>query len=97
MTRYVSVDDVFSVLTDWYHHRTDIQRCALAEALSHVQTADVEPVIHGTWDERIVEDREYDPYGFFRRRFYCSACGRYQTYGKTAYCPKCGAKMEEAE
>ena len=28
-------------------------------------------------------------------RFYCSACGDWNTYGKTKYCPECGAKMTE--
>lgn len=49
----------------------------------------------GHWEERIVEDRENDPVGLFRRRFYCSACGEWQTYGATRYCPDCGAKMEK--
>lgn len=31
---------------------------------------------------------------FFRRKFYCSACGDYNTYGKSDYCPNCGAKMK---
>lgn len=28
------------------------------------------------------------------KRFYCSACGGWNTYGKSAYCPNCGAEME---
>lgn len=47
----------------------------------------------GKWEERIVEDPKYDPYGFFKRRWYCSACGKWQTYGATEYCPNCGADM----
>ena len=54
---------------------------------------DVVEVMHGRWEERIVDD-PLDPYGFFKRRWYCSSCGRYQTYGTTAFCPKCGAKMD---
>ena len=52
------------------------------------------PAKTGHWEERIVEDREKDPVGLFRRRWYCSACGDWQTYGATRYCPDCGAKME---
>lgn len=37
-------------------------------------------------------DRRWD-----RRRFYCSVCGSWQTYGETKYCPKCGAEMETTE
>lgn len=44
---------------------------------------------HGAWEEKIVEDS--DP--LFRRRWYCSACGSWTSYGKTLYCPDCGADM----
>ena len=43
------------------------------------------------WEERTVEGSE----PWFRRRFYCSACGDWQTYGKTRFCPNCGAQMKE--
>lgn len=32
-----------------------------------------------------------------RVRFYCSACNGWNTYGKSKYCPNCGAKMEVSE
>lgn len=51
----------------------------------------------GHWEERNVEDPKFDPYGFFKRRWYCSECGRYQTYGATEYCCHCGAKMMEEQ
>lgn len=34
---------------------------------------------------------------FFQRRFVCSACGEYSLYGKSKFCPECGAKMEVEE
>ena len=30
-------------------------------------------------------------------RYYCSKCGKWNSYGETNYCPNCGAKMENAE
>ena len=30
-----------------------------------------------------------------RVRFYCSSCNSWNTYGKSKYCPNCGAKMKE--
>lgn len=30
-------------------------------------------------------------------RYYCSACGMWNTYGKSAFCPRCGADMRERE
>lgn len=47
----------------------------------------------GVWEERIVEDDN----PWFRHRLYCSVCGDWQTYGKTKYCPNCGAKMKQNE
>lgn len=48
---------------------------------------------HGRWEYRYLENEE----PFFRRRWYCSCCGHWTTYGRPRYCMYCGAKMEEAE
>ena len=48
------------------------------------------PEKKGHWTE--VNDPNESPY--FRRRWYCSSCGDWQTYGDTPYCPSCGARME---
>lgn len=58
-----------------------------------VKERDAEPARHGHWTERYDEDGN----PFFRRKFYCSECGDWQTYGKTDYCPACGAKMDETK
>ena len=65
---------------------------ALLEAADAIEALVKGQVATGSWDEQYVDD-EYDKYGFFRHRFYCTNCGKYQTYGKTEYCPKCGARM----
>jgi membrane protease subunit (stomatin/prohibitin family) len=46
--------------------------------------------LKGEWEERYAEDDECK---WTRRRFYCSACGEWQTYGKPNFCPNCGANM----
>ena len=46
----------------------------------------------GVWSEEY--DPDEDP--FFRRKFRCSACNGWNTYGFTRYCPECGAKMLNA-
>lgn len=43
------------------------------------------------WEERQSED------WISIRRWYCSECGEWQTYGMTNYCPNCGADMRERE
>lgn len=45
----------------------------------------------GTWTE--IRDKDENP--FFRRKFYCSCCGNWNTYGMSKYCPNCGAKMKK--
>lgn len=52
-------------------------------------------ILIGTWEERNLS-KEEEPYPMFRRRFYCSACGNWNTYGMTSFCPDCGARMENA-
>ena len=44
MPRLIDADEAYKVLTDYYHHRTEIQHEALKEALSKVPTVDAEPV-----------------------------------------------------
>ena len=60
------------------------------KALSALPSSDVQPVRYGRWE------REEDPYGFFDTIPVCSACGCTTKYRVTsAYCPNCGAKMDE--
>lgn len=40
----------------------------------------------GRWEREVI---------FGTRVLRCSACGKLQSYGKTSYCPNCGAEMEE--
>ena len=46
----------------------------------------------GHWIIDIDESRRWD-----RKRFYCSECGDWQTYGETNFCPECGSAMERSE
>lgn len=66
------------------------------EMLAVQKTIDEQPTIdppQGEWEERFVEYAS----PWFRRRFYCSNCGNWNTYGMTRYCPDCGAKMKVGE
>ena len=73
-----------------------MQRCI--EAMSRVPAADVEPVTHGRWIERMLDNfRKYESA--------CSECGaryigNYDQYCEPtefSYCPNCGAKMDKEE
>lgn len=45
------------------------------------------------WLVEYNEPNKLDPYGVFKKALVCSACGNWQTYGKTKYCPNCGKPM----
>ena len=47
----------------------------------------------GSWEEEHDDGADI----FFQHRFVCSACGEYSLYGKSKFCPECGAKMEVEE
>lgn len=48
-----------------------------------------------TWIVEYESENGSDSYGLFSRRYRCSKCGDWQTYGKTKYCPNCGKLMAE--
>ena len=53
-------------------------------------TIDAVPIVHAHWIA------ERDPYGKVQA-YHCSACYEktgYYTYEASAYCPRCGTKME---
>lgn len=43
--RLIDADEAYKVLTDYYHHKTEIQHEALKEAIERVPTVDAEPVV----------------------------------------------------
>ena len=45
MGRLIDIDEAYKVLTDYYHHKTEIQHDALKEAIERVPTVDAEPVV----------------------------------------------------
>ena len=89
--RLVDADEVYKVLTDYYHHKTETQHEALKEALSKVPTVDAEPVKHGHW-------KRTDILFCRQNAVRCSCCGHLTpTYGKVldSFCRFCGAEMDE--
>lgn len=60
MPRYITDEDTFRVLSEYYHHRTDSQKYILAEAISRVQTADVAEVRHGKWKQGYCSECRYN-------------------------------------
>ena len=82
--RLIDADEAYKILTEYYHHRTDIQHKALTEALDRVPTVEERP--KSKWVE-------CDDIGMY---YVCSNCRKcYVEKGyETAYCSHCGAEME---
>ena len=62
-----------------------------ANDIARFPWADVRENVHGHWEEKYDENDD----AWCRRKFYCSACGDWNTYGKSKFCPNCGAVMDE--
>ena len=77
MADYIDRQAAYEALTDYYHHRTEIQHAALHDALNKVPTA------RGRW--------EYVDYGGVGN-WHCSAC-RAISPKKYNFCPACGRDM----
>jgi len=60
MGRLVDENDVYSVLTEYYHHKTATQHVVLIDALSTVKTVDAIPVDY--LNSLIAEFRAKDTY-----------------------------------
>ena len=85
MTKYVDADKLAA--EGWHLQRTLRDRTSISiedKQLSDVPAAEVKT--SGRWEREVV---------FGIRVLRCSACGKLQSYGKTSYCPNCGAEMEE--
>ena len=96
MAEYIKRDDAIreavEAVDEWdggYFTRRDNM---IKTYLKDVPVADVRENVRGEWKEKIVDDPS-DSCGLFRRRFYCTVCGNWQTYGRPNFCPNCGADM----
>lgn len=86
MPRYLTDEDVYTILTAVYHHWSDIQHKALRDAIASVPTADVVKRKKGKW----MHDGSK-----WKNRWVCSECGRKIFDEPTPFCPYCGADMRE--
>lgn len=87
--RLIDADEAYKVLTDYYHHKTEIQHDALKEAIERVPIVDIDAITES--HERIGYDRGFrDGYaqatseekrghwtdnGHIGKRRWCSVCG----------------------
>ena len=91
MKDLISRQAAYEALSEYYHHKTEMQHKALREALGMVPSAQPERK-KGRWVR--IEDENGD---FLC--WECSECGdRYvMPYHRASYCPNCGAEMRGEE
>jgi len=65
--------------------RTEGERAAYMEGY---EAGKRDAIKTGKWRYEEDKSRAWD-----RWRYYCTACGGWNTYGMPDYCPRCGAKM----
>ena len=84
--------------TGEFDHEIHIADEAFADAIRIIESlkpADVVEITHGEWKS------VPEMWGMFNARYYCSKCGNdaiinsRERYVLSAYCPHCGAKMDE--
>ena len=75
---------IMTIFGECSYAETGCGDCTVVEKVRKALSAD-RP--QGEWEERPSED------WISIRRWYCSECGEWQTYGMTNYCPNCGADM----
>lgn len=80
------------VINTWGRHENeDVRMDLLHNDLNAIPAVDAAPVVHGWW----IESENFKGY------MVCSICHdsyvepEWITTGKWAYCPNCGAKMDE--
>ena len=78
--------------TEYCHHTKHIEQARNFEKVGPNQWMEKEPK-RGTWTEEF--DESANP--FFQRRWRCSACNDYNCYGRSDFCPCCGADMRKKE
>lgn len=81
-------EDMELVRANFKDHRKPLHMTA--HKLIHEVVGALEDQPVGKW--RIDIDKSRDLFDW--QRFYCPACGSWQTYGETNYCPNCGKRVE---
>ena len=81
MAEYIDRQEAISAIFNQYPELVFFSREDAAECIQYMDAADVAPVVHGTWIDRLDCD------------WTCSAC-KHVSQAATPYCAWCGAQMD---
>ena len=97
----ISKQTAYEVLSEYYHHKTEMQHKALKKALDMVPTVDVPDRNVGKWLEReVIHAKEAKAIITEWQSCKCSVCGCYDTrpylycFNEPRFCSWCGAEMK---
>lgn len=95
MDKYYSYDDLIKAAGIFADAEFDHPKYqdTFRDIIDRAPVADVSKNAYGEWIEKT--DKDDNP--FLARKFYCSECGDWQSYGKTKRCFNCGAIMNLSE
>lgn len=101
MDNLISKEKAYEVLSEYYHHKTEMQHKALREALDMVPSADVPERNVGKWLEKeVIHAKEAKAIITEWQSCKCSVCGCYDTrpylycFNEPRFCSWCGAEMK---
>ena len=97
----ISREKAYEVLSEYYHHKAEVQHKALRVALDMVPSADVPERNVGKWLEReVIHAKEAKAIIAEWQSCKCSVCGCYDTrpylycFNEPRFCSWCGAEMK---
>lgn len=85
MTTYKDIDYILEHLPDNLPYKGVVKRVLIQAPAAHVTE-----VKFGDWTVEVDEEINTP---WLKNRYCCSECGNWQSYGRTPFCPNCGAKM----
>ena len=85
MTTYKDINYILEHLPDNLPYKGVVKRVLIQAPAAHVTE-----VKFGDWTVEVDEEIKTP---WLKNRYCCSECGNWQSYGRTPFCPNCGAKM----
>lgn len=93
MAEYIKRDAVLNTIHRFRGYIDEDMEWRMKFAINKIQSADVQPVVHGEWVDGGVDG--VGACGIEYRYNKCSVCGyEYSFPMKYNFCPRCGARMD---
>lgn len=95
MPEYIERENAIAWFMPYAHAGESIDADIVISDIKSMKAADVAPVRHGRWVDRIVDENEVIQQ--WMKRYYCSECLEDGSQSWFKFCPNCGAKMDRGD